>query len=289
MGTLSVALVISQSHEHMPGIGGWPYAATMSLHAALAAAATLMSLAFAMSTFERWLRGRRRHEAAWTISLTMFAAGSAALWVGAAIGWEEWSFKAFYLFGAILNVPFLALGTVELLAGPVHGRRWNAIISLLGAFCVGLVVSAPLLGPIDPEVLPQGKEVFGPGPRIAAAVGSGVAAMVIIGGALWSAWRLLRRRSVDRSATNRPGLSPGRLAAANLLIAAGTLILSAGGVLNSVIDEMNGFAVSLVVGITVIFGGFLLTNTDRPGDPRELREPIPWRAPASATATEVAA
>jgi len=266
-----------------------PYAAPMSLHAALAAAATLMSLAFALSTFERWLRGHRRHEAAWTISLALFAAGSASLWVGAAIGWDEWSFKAFYLFGAILNVPFLALGTVELLAGPTQGRRWTAIISLLGAFCVGLVVSAPLLAPIEPEVLPQGKEVFGIGPRIAAAVGSGAAALVIIGGAPWRAWRLLRQRSADRSSTNRSGVSPGRLAAANLFIATGTLILSAGGVLNSVVDEMDGFALSLVAGITVIFIGFLLTSTDAHSDLRTLRDPVAWRAPPTATRSDTAA
>ena len=255
---------------------GPPYAAGMSLHAALAAAATLLSAAFAMSTFERWLSGHRRHEAAWTISLAMFAAGSASLWVGAAIGWGEWSFKSFYLFGAILNVPFLALGTIELLAGPQHGRRWTAIISLLGAFCTGLIVSAQLLGPIEPDVLPQGREIFGPGPRIAAAVGSGVAAMVIIGGALWSAWRLLRLRRSRVASSNTSGLTPGRLALANLLIAAGTLILSAGGVLNSVVDEMNGFALSLVAGIAVIFLGFLLTNTDDRRNLRSLAEPEPW-------------
>jgi hypothetical protein len=252
----------------------------MTLHAALAAGATLISLAFALSTFERWLRSHRRHEAAWTVSLALFAAGSGALWVGASIGWDEWSFKAFYLFGAILNVPFLALGTVELLAGPLHGRRWTAIISLLGAFCVGLMVSAPLIGQIDPIVLPQGKEVFGPGPRIAAAVGSGVAALVILGGALWSAWRLLRLRSTAGSQANPSGLTPGRLAAANLFIATGTLILSAGGVLNSVVNEMDGFALSLVAGITVIFIGFLLTNTDQRGDARTLHEPQPWFAPS---------
>ena len=265
-----------RARRAVPGPGVPPYAAGMSLHAALAAAATLVSLAFAMSAFERWLSGHRRHEAAWTISLAMFAAGSASLWVGAAIGWEEWSFKSFYLFGAILNVPFLALGTIELLAGPTHGRRWNAIISMLGAFCVGLLVSAPLIGQIDPEVLPQGKEIFGPGPRIAAALGSGVAAMVIIGGALWSAWRLLRLRSSRTASANPSGLSPGRLAVANLFIAAGTLILSAGGVLNSVVDEMDGFALSLVAGIAVIFVGFLLTNTDGRRRLQSLPEPAPW-------------
>ena len=41
--------------------------------------------------------------------------------IGASLGWNEWNFKLFYLSGAVLNVPFLALGTVYLLAGPHIG------------------------------------------------------------------------------------------------------------------------------------------------------------------------
>ena len=259
----------------------------MSLHAALAASATLVSLAFALSTLERWLARRRRHEGAWTVSLFLFAAGSAALWWGAAVGWGEWSFKAFYLFGAILNVPFLALGTVELLAGPRHGKRWTAIVSMLAAFCTGLVVSAPLVSFIDPDVLPQGKEVFGAGPRIAAALASGVGAMVIFGGALWSAWRLLRGRRRAGAPSTVPA---GRLALANLFIAAGTLVLSAGGLLNSVVDEMDGFAISLVLGISIIFVGFLITNSGGGASVRSLAEPRAWHArPAQVAAAVVVA
>ncbi|CAM8657156.1 hypothetical protein MCETE4_01936 [Acidimicrobiia bacterium] len=253
----------------------------MTLHVALAAAATMISLAFALSTLERWLANRRRHEAAWTVSLLLFAAGSASLWVGAAIGWDEWSFKAFYLFGAILNVPFLALGTIELIAGERHGRRWTAIVSLLGAFCVGIVLEAPLVGTIEPDVLPQGKVVFGIGPRIAAALGSGIAAIVIIGGAMWSAWRLFQQR---RNPVAPGRLSPARLALANLFIAFGTLVLSAGGLLNSVVDEMNGFALSLVAGISVIFVGFLITNSGTRSALRAVPEPAAWHA----SRTEVA-
>ena len=46
----------------------------------------------------------------------MFAVASLALTAGVAAGWTPLSFKVYYLFGAILNVPWLALGTVELLA-----------------------------------------------------------------------------------------------------------------------------------------------------------------------------
>jgi len=233
------------------------------MHTALAATATLLATAFAMLTLERYLARRRRHELMWTISLVMFALGSLGLWLGAAIGWSEWTFKAFYLFGAILNVPFLALGTVYLLADRRRGDITAATVSLLAAFAAGIVVAAPLLGVIDPDVLPQGSAVFGVGPRIAAGVGSGVAATVIFGGAIWSAVRLLmgRRRSAAAAA---PTIPTGRLAAGNVLIALGTLVLSAGGLLNSVVGEMNAFAISLVVGIAVIFAGFLVTMAGAP-------------------------
>jgi hypothetical protein len=228
------------------------------MHTVLAATAALVATAFAMLTGERYAMRRRRHELMWTISLAMFALGSVGLWLGAAIGWSEWTFKLFYLFGAILNVPFLALGTVYLLVDRRRADVTAAVVSLLAAFAAGIVVSTPILGLMDREVLPQGSAVFGPGPRIAAGVGSGVAALVIIGGALWSAARLLLARRRAKSQIAQPATGP-RLAAANLLIAGGTLVLSAGGILNSVVDAMDAFALSLVVGISVIFAGFLLT------------------------------
>ena len=236
------------------------------MHTVLAATAALLACAFAMLTFERYLAQRRRHELMWTIALVMFALGSLGLWLGAAIGWSEWTFKTFYLFGAILNVPFLALGTVYLLFDRRVADRTAAVVSLLAAFAAGLVVATPLIGVIDADVLPQGSDVFALGPRIAAGVGSGLAALVIIAGAVWSAVQLLvgRRRAHWVGTTT---VSAGRLAAANLLIAAGTLVLSAGGLLNSVVDEMNAFAISLVVGIAVIFAGFLLTMTGAPTAP----------------------
>lgn len=232
---------------------------------AIAAAATLVALAFAMSTFERWLAKRRRHELAWTVALALFTLGSAALWLGAANGWDGFTFRAFYLFGAIVNVPVLALGTIYLLGGPRRGDRWAIGVALASAFAAGVIAVAPLTGHIPRDRLPQGSDVFGPLPRILAAVGSGAGALVVLGGAVWSAWRLRR------------GATPAakRLVGANLLIAGGTLVLGAGGVLNSALDEMEAFAVTLVVGITLIFAGFLLATASRKAD-----SPVPSPAPS---------
>ncbi|MGI8759117.1 MAG: hypothetical protein ACR2K0_07390 [Acidimicrobiales bacterium] len=230
----------------------------MTLTLALAATATLVALAFAASTYERWLARRRRHDLAWALSLVFFACGSLALWAGAALGWGSTTFRLFYLFGAVLNVPFLALGTVYLLGGRQRGDQVAVVVALACAFAAGVIAVAPTTGAIDPAVLPRGSEVFGPLPRVLAAVASGAGALVVFSGAVWSAARLLRGRS--RPGGVGPAVSPGRLAAGNLMIALGTAVLSASGLLNSVLGEMQAFAVTLTAGIIVLFAGFLVAS-----------------------------
>jgi len=229
--------------------------------AALAALATLVAVAFALSTFERWLNRRRRHELAWTASLAMFAVASSALWVGVGTGWNEPTFRVFYLFGAILNVPFLALGTVYLLAGPRRGDAWAAVVVVVGAFSAGVIAVAPMHGSLSGE-LPSGKDVFDPLPRILAAVTSGVGATVVIVGAIVSAWRLFRGRS--RSSAAPTATAPQRLAAGNVLIALGTIVLSLSGILSGRVGKAESFGITLAIGISVLFAGFLVTTGKSP-------------------------
>lgn len=217
---------------------------------ATAVGATLVALAFSMSTFERFLVRRRRHDLAWSLALLLFAVASAALAVGAAVGWTGVSFRLFFLFGAIMNVPFLALGTVYLLAGPKKGDVWAVGVALASTFAAGVVTVAPFTHPLPRHSLARGSEVFGPLPRVLAATGSGAAALVVFGGALWSAWRFRR----------------GRMVWANALIATGTAVTAGSGLLNSVVGAMNAFAVTLLAGISFIFAGFLVASAGaRPG------------------------
>src|SRR5579864_5462664 len=108
---------------------------------AVSVSAMLVAMAFACSTFERWLARHRRHELAWSGALTLFLIAAGALAVGAAVGWTGPTFRVFYLFGAILDVPFLALGTVYLLWGSRVGDRVALALGLAGAFAVGVVVT----------------------------------------------------------------------------------------------------------------------------------------------------
>ena len=229
---------------------------------ALAAVATVVAVAFACCLVERWLVRRRPHEAAWAAALVLFALGAGALWLGAGRGWDGPTFRAFYAFGAIANVPFLALGSVYLLARE-RTARWTGVVVLLGCvFALGVVAAAPFTAPVPPGELPQGSDVFGPLPRVLAAVASGGGAAVVFATAAWSA---VRRR--------------GRLAAGNALIALGTVALSLSGLLNSALGEMEAFAVTLAAGVTILFAGFLVATPPLPR--RRLRSVGATEAPAA--------
>jgi len=209
---------------------------------------------------DRWKRRRRSHELAWSLSMAMFALASLAYFFAAAGGWSSLNFRTFYLFGAILNVPYLALGTVYLLGGQQLGYRTQQLLNPVAVFCAGVVLSVPLQTTLDTSGIPSGRKVFGIAPRIMAAVGSGVASLILIGGAVWSAGRLLRLRRTHREAQVAGGIGPGRLALTNVLIAVGTLILATGGTLFGTGNQMVDFGIWLAVGITVLFAGFLVSN-----------------------------
>jgi hypothetical protein len=258
----------------------------MTLDAALAAAATLVAAAFGLSTLDRWLRRRRPHELAWTIALALFVVGAGALWWAESRGWGEAVFRVFFLAGAVLNVPWLGLGTVYLLAGVRWGDRVRTWLIGLSGFAVGVVLLAPFTAPVPTDEMPRGAEVFGPWPRVLAGVGSAVPAAVIITGALWSAWRVARGRvpSLDR-AGRRSMASPGRLAAGNVLIATGALVLSASGTLAGRLGADRAFALTLLVGICVLFVGFLVASSAAQASSRRSSLPLTLRGSSSTTST----
>jgi hypothetical protein len=238
----------------------------------LAFLATAVATLFAQATLVRYTRDRRPQDLAWTISLAMFAIASAALATGVSTGWDNGTFRIFFLLGAVLTVPWLALGTVYLIAGRERGRRVQWGLVFFSGLATGVLLTAPIDGPVSGTAIPVGSEVFGVFPRVLAAIGSGLGAVVIIGGALWSAWRFARARAT-------PG--NGRRAAANLLIALGTLVLSSGGLIQGIAGKDEAFVITLASGITVIYAGFLVARP--PGSRRPPHQlAVPGSAPAPA-------
>lgn len=218
----------------------------------LAFLATAVATLFAQATLVRWTRSRRPHERAWTISLWMFALASAALATGVATGWDGFTYRAFFALGAVLNVPWLGLGTLYLLGNADRARRVEWALVLFTGLALGAVAVAPFSTAPSGTAIPVAKETFDTAlPRILAAVGSGLGATVVLVGTVLSIVRRVRSPA--------PGAT--RLAAANGLIGAGVLVLSSGGLLQGVLGHDEAFVLTLAVGIVVIYAGFLVAGS----------------------------
>ena len=94
-----------------------------------------------------------------------------------------------------------------------------------------------------------------------AGVGSVVLALVIIFRALWSTWRVVKSKAPNlKTATQRKVIAPGRLAFGNVFVALGTLVLSASGTLAGRLGKDRAFAITLLVGLCILFVGFLVAS-----------------------------
>ena len=214
------------------------------MHWLLPGVAAAASAAFAVAVLRQYAARRRPYQLAWGIALSMFTVASLALTVGVVAGWTPVSFKLYYLFGAVLNVPWLALGTVELLAGLAVRRAYLAalaVFTLVSVILVALarVTAADLAG----RLLPEGKEFLPVAVRVLAVVGNSVGTLVVVGGAVASGLAMRSRRDL------RPRFE------GNLLIALGVLLAAGGGVF-AFLASSDKLALGLALGASVMYLGF---------------------------------
>jgi hypothetical protein len=214
------------------------------MHWLLPAIASVASGAFAAAVLRQYAARRRLYQLAWGVALSMFAVASLALTAGVTAGWTPLSFKVYYLFGAVLNVPWLALGTVLLLGRPSTRRVYLAglaVFTVLSVVLVALarVTSADLAG----RLLPEGKEFLPVAVRVLAVLGNTVGTLVVVGGAVSSGLALRSRRDL------RPRFE------GNLLIALGVLLAAGGGVVAGLASS-DQLALGLALGASVMYLGF---------------------------------
>jgi hypothetical protein len=217
--------------------------------------AAAVSLAFAVHLLVRFVRRGRWAEGAWAVALFMYAAASAALALGLGDGWSSAEFRTYWLFGAVLNVPYLAVGEIYLLARrPRVGHV--ALVVLLGATAYATleVRNAGL----DARVLASrefftGKEVLGEEAtaRILALVYSYAGTAVLVLGILWSALGM----------RGKPHLR-GRLYGVSLILL-GALVV-AGGSAFAATGNATGFSFTLAAGVAVMYWGFLVSTRPSP-------------------------
>lgn len=200
--------------------------------------------AFAVVVAAKYASSRRAALLAWAIGLAMFSVAAFAGGLARAGAPTAAEYRTFYLFGAILNVAWLGLGTALLLLSGRMPRLASlaavlllSVVALYAVWTTNVDLSAAMA---TGRGFPDGSL-----PRLLAAIGSGVGSLVLIGGALWSAWVFYRRRH------------SGRRALSNVIIAVGVLVVALGGTAtltgaNGVLEAAN------LAGVAVMFAGFLL-------------------------------
>ena len=178
----------------------------------------------------------------------MYAVASLAVVFGVAGGWTTGEFQLYWALGAVLNVPFLAGGELMLL---VRNRTAQAAIWIVLVFLTAYTVSVLRGATFDAaalaEDLPSGKHVFGdgsPAHRLPQLI-SIPSYLVLLGGALWSAWRM----------RGRPELRDRFVG--TLLIALGATVIAGFGSAFAALGLLAAFSVALATGISVMFLGFL--------------------------------
>ena len=201
------------------------------MEAILAFGAALLTLRLAGLLAARWRARRQAYLLAWSAGLGAYALGAAAIAAGAAAGWNEGSFRAYYLFGGLLTAALLGAGSL-LLAGV---RIAGPIALVYVGLAVGVALAVPLESPIAGRSIPEAQEHLALFPaRILAIVGNvaGSIALIVV------AVRGFRRRPVGNAlllagfATAAAGSALAGLGAAQTaaFIAAGAGLLYAGTV-----------------------------------------------------------
>jgi hypothetical protein len=201
------------------------------VEAILAFGAALLTLRLAGLLAARWRARRQPYLLAWSAGLGAYALGAAAIAAGAAAGWNEGSFRAYYLFGGLLTAALLGAGSL-LMAGV---RIAGPIALVYVGLAVGVALAVPLESPIAGRSIPEAQEHLALFPaRILAIVGNvaGSIALIVV------AVRGFRRRPVGNAlllagfATAAAGSALAGLGAAQTaaFIAAGAGLLYAGTV-----------------------------------------------------------
>ncbi len=217
---------------------------------------SLVIVLFVILIFRRYRRRASTPLLMWGIGLAMFGIASMAE-AYSTLGWHPVAFRLWYLNGALLNAAWLGQGTVFLLS-----RRAHLPWIIFGLLLIGTVVGGILVfrTPIDAahfrvgmSLSAQYREILPPGApvRKLTPVFNIYGSIALVGGALYSAWLLLRKESV-----------PQRVV--------GNVLIALGGVAMGVASTLVRFSmadylyVAELVAAGSMFTGFLLATTRIP-------------------------
>jgi hypothetical protein len=198
---------------------------------------------FAKRLHDHWRVNRSPHVGWWTVGVFFYGVGTFVESWTTLVGWQEWSFRTWYITGALLGGAPLAQGTIYLLLS----RRWA---NRLARALIGVVVVAAafvLLSPVDYALVDPhrltGKVLLWKWVRMFSPFINTYAFIGLVGGAVWSAIQY-RRKPEFRSRF-----------IANVWIAVGGILPGIGGAFTR-FGYTEVLYVTELVGLSLIFLGY---------------------------------
>ncbi|MCA9910823.1 MAG: hypothetical protein KC519_19340, partial [Anaerolineae bacterium] len=205
-----------------------------------------ISLLMVWTMIGRLRKKFRAYEAAWAVAFGMFAVAAGTQVWGDLVGWTATLARLYYVLGATLVVGWLGLGTWLLLARKSWLQQLGLWIVLL---LTGLGFGLVMLTPVNSSLLAaEGWHALEkPAALTIVTIATNtLGTLILVGGALWSAWSFWRQRVMRQ---RMYGL---------ILIAAGALGVAAGGSLTR-LGHQQYLYIAMSLGMGLIFWGYLKT------------------------------
>jgi heme/copper-type cytochrome/quinol oxidase subunit 1 len=208
--------------------------------------AALISGLMALVMLRRMRQKIRPQEAAWMVAFAMFSLAAGVQVAGDLAGWTPTLARIYYVCGATLVVGWLGLGTWLVLVHESWLRKlgfWSMI--LLTGIGIGLISQTPVQ---LSELASTGWHALEkPALLTILTIGlNSLGTLVLVGGALWSAWVFWRK-----------GIMKERMVGL-ILLATGALTVAAGGSLSRLGHDQYLY-LAMSVGVGLMFWGYLKT------------------------------
>ncbi|MFN3267560.1 MAG: hypothetical protein ACK41E_12075 [Deinococcales bacterium] len=235
---------------------------------AFSSLASAIAWLFALLTYQQYRERGKPHQLLWTLGMGSFALAVTADTVARAQGgWQEGGYRLWYFFGAMHGVTLLGHGTLMLLNRQPWTQRLLEVVVVAMLISSVIALNAPIdfsllekpyspSGAAFPDIAAQGFAT----PRFWTIPFNLYGTFWLVGGALYSSlalWRIHRPRAI------------------------GTLLIALAGLMLAGVSSLNRFgidyleAIGRMVGVAVLFVGFLFTTLERDALPKVNLPKIP--------------
>jgi len=202
----------------------------------------IISLIFALVIIDQYFARRKAYQFVWAVGLIMYFIGTGTEFLAGIQGVTPLVYRLWYLCGAVFGAAYLGMGTVYLIASRKIAHAFMVILLVASVYAIIRVFTSDIdfsnVFYLSGRAMPQGVRAMTP-------LFNTFGTVALVGGALYSALAYWRRRYM-----------PHRVLS-NILIAVGAMMPAIGGIVIRYGGSPTVFYALELVGILVIFSGFL--------------------------------